>query len=311
VGHTREPQHADSDTTEHKTGHTLGPHVVGQRVVVRRVLRGETGPSGGPAMTDLLGVCTSWAEGVCVVQPESGPAVAIPLADIVSGKPVPPRPSVRQRVPPREAQIRAFALFPDLETEPVGEWVLRRSATATARRANSVLAFGPSGVDGDVDRVEQFYERPVAAVLPDSEEDALFRGRGWVLESHDADTVFMVGSVARARRAGRDGAIAPDVQVEVVAAGPTSAIARIGQVASGLAAYDDDWVGFRAIDVHPDHRRRGLALAVMDALLEWGAEQGATTAYLQVLGDNDPALRLYERLGFREHHRYRYLTPGR
>ena len=49
----------------------------------------------------------------------------------------------------------------------------------------------------------------------------------------------------------------------------------------------------------------------MAILLEWGAEQGATTAYLQVLGDNDPALRLYERLGFREHHRYRYLTPAR
>jgi N-acetylglutamate synthase len=289
----------------------LGPHVVGKRVVVRRVIPGETGPSGGPAMTDLLGVCTSWAEGLCVVQPESGPAVAIPLADIVSGKPVPPRPSVRQRVPPREAQIRAFALFPDLETELVGDWVLRRSAKATARRANSVLAFGPSGVDGDVERVEEFYERPVAAVLPDSEEDALFRGRGWVLESHDADTVFMIGSVARARRAGRDGAMAPDVQVEVAQTGPTGAIARIGQVASGLAAYADDWVGFRAIEVDPDQRRRGLGVAVMDALLEWGAEQGATTAYLQVIGDNVPALALYERLRFREHHRYRYLTPGR
>jgi hypothetical protein len=36
---------------------SLGPHVVGQRVVVRRVVHGETGPSGGPALTDLLGTC--------------------------------------------------------------------------------------------------------------------------------------------------------------------------------------------------------------------------------------------------------------
>jgi ribosomal protein S18 acetylase RimI-like enzyme len=48
---------------------------------------------------------------------------------------------------------------------------------------------------------------------------------------------------------------------------------------------------------------------VMAALLEWGAEQGATTAYLQVLGDNTAALELYAGLGFATHHAYRYLTP--
>ena len=37
----------------------------------------------------------------------------------------------------------------------------------------------------------------------------------------------------------------------------------------------------------------------MAALVEWGAAQGATTAYLQVLGDNAPARRLYERPGVR------------
>ena len=74
---------------------------------------------------------------------------------------------------------------------------------------------------------------------------------------------------------------------------------RIGDRASGVAAYADDWVGFRAVEVDPAHRRQGLGLAVMAALLEWGAERGATTAYLQVLGDNAPALALYERLGLR------------
>jgi hypothetical protein len=62
-------------------------------VVVRRLVPGENGPTGGPAFTDVLGVCTSWEDGVCVVQPESGDPVTIPLELIVSGKPVPPRPS--------------------------------------------------------------------------------------------------------------------------------------------------------------------------------------------------------------------------
>ena len=290
----------------------LGPHVVGQRVVVRRVLRGETGPSGGPALTDVLGTCLSWADGTCVVQPETGPAVTIAIGDIVSGKPVPPRPSPRHRVTPMAAQRRALALWPDLTTEPLGEWTLRHSATSTARRANSVLAVGPSGVGDDLDRVVDFYAprtgRPIAAVLPDSAEEALFRSRGWVLESNDADTLFQIASVSQASRAVS--------RLPLPAARPPSeydgdgdlVTVRIGDLASGVAAYADDWVGFRSIEVDPDHRRQGLGAAVMDALLEWGAERGATTAYLQVLGDNAAALALYERLGFVTHHTYRYLA---
>ena len=46
----------------------------------------------------------------------------------------------------------------------------------------------------------------------------------------------------------------------------------------------------------------------MDAMLDWAAERGAATAYLQVRGDNAPALALYATLGFRTHHTYRYLA---
>ncbi|MCW2795071.1 MAG: GCN5-related N-acetyltransferase [Nocardioides sp.] len=287
----------------------LGPHVVGQRIVVRRVLHGEVGPSGGPAMTDLLGICTAWGADVCVVQPDSGPAVTIALADIVSGKPVPPRPSLRHRVSSREAQLRALALWPGLEIQPLGDWTLRRSPTSQARRANSVLAMGPSGVADDYERVVEFYgsspaQRPIAAVLPDSAEDELFRSHGWVLESHDADTIFQLAGVARALRS----LAASPTPVELVEATPQHVTARIGDVASGVAAYDRGWVGFRSIEVSPDQRRQGLGLAIMGALLDWGAERGATTAYLQVLGDNTPAIALYEGLGFTEHHRYRYLA---
>ncbi len=289
----------------------LGPHVVGQRVVVRRVLRGETGPSGGPALTDALGVCLSWADGTCVLQREDGTTLAIATADIVSGKPVPPRPPARHRVSPVEAQRRALALWPGLETEPLGDWTLRHSPTSTARRANSVLAVGPSGTgddDADHEQVVAFYAartgRPIAAVLPGSPEDALFRARGWELESGDADTLFQIAGVSRALR----GLTVPD-DVEYDEQGDVVTV-RVGDHAQGIAAYADDWVGFRGIEVDPAHRRQGLAAAVMAALLEWGAERGATTAYLQVLGDNEPALALYERLGFRTHHAYRYLARG-
>ena len=275
-------------------------------------------------MTDVLGVCTAWADGVCVVAPSSGgPPVTIRIADIVSGKPVPPRPSPRLRVTPREAQVRAFALFPDLVVTPVpgpSGWLLRSSATATARRANSVLAFPATSSESEalgrdsydvatVTEVEASYRaigKPaVAAVLAESEERTFLAGLGWVPESSDADTQFQLASVATARRALRGGDT--DRVVVTVEDGVASASVPGAQ---GFAAYADDWVGFRGIEVAPEHRRQGLARTVMAALLQWGAERGATTAYLQVLGHNAPALALYDGMGFTTHHTYAYLTPG-
>ena len=275
-------------------------------------------------MTDVLGVCTAWADGVCVVAPSSGgPPVTIRIADIVSGKPVPPRPSPRLRVTPREAQVRAFALFPDLVVAPVAGpsgWLLRSSATATARRANSVLAFPTTSYESEalghdsydvatVTEVEGHYGRlgkpAVAAVLAESDERTFLAGLGWVPESHDADTQFQLASVATARRALRG----VDTSGVVVTVEDDIASASVPGSAQGFAAYGDDWVGFRGIEVAPEQRRQGFARTIMAALLEWGAERGATTAYLQVLGHNAPALALYEAMGFTTHHAYAYLTP--
>ena len=44
----------------------------------------------------------------------------------------------------------------------------------------------------------------------------------------------------------------------------------------------------------------------MQALLAWGQRHGAYTAYLQVMCNNEPALRLYEKLGFQEKYQYWY-----
>jgi ribosomal protein S18 acetylase RimI-like enzyme len=81
-------------------------------------------------------------------------------------------------------------------------------------------------------------------------------------------------------------------------------------VAKGRVSLAGDWAGITDVWVSPDHRRQGLALVVMAALVEWAAERGASTAYLQTRGDNPAALALYAGLGFVTHHTYRYLTPG-
>lgn len=305
-----DPHHPETRADPATGRHLLGPHVVGQRVVVRRVLRGERGPSGGPAMTDVLGVCTTWGDAVLRVRTDAGPEVEIAVADIVSGKPVPPRPSVRDRVSAAEAQRHGFALFPDLATAPLGSWTLRSSAASTARRANSVLAMAAPGLDDPLAGVVTHYrglgQRPIAAVLPGTDEERLFLEAGWEPESNDGHTLFQVASVAHTRRVLRETPGVVDLREE-----GDLVEARVGDRAWGTAAYSRDWVGMRGLEVAPADRRQGLGLAVVAALLGWGAERGASTAYLQVLDGNQPALALYGRLGFRTHHAYRYLAEPR
>jgi ribosomal protein S18 acetylase RimI-like enzyme len=53
-----------------------------------------------------------------------------------------------------------------------------------------------------------------------------------------------------------------------------------------------------------------LARALCADVLAWAVDRGATRAYVQVLADNTAATRLYESMGFRAHHRSRYVSLG-
>ena len=336
----------------------LGPHVVGLRVVVRRVLRGLTGPTGGPAMTDVLGVCESWTPGPggpdgparVVVLREDGERVAFSSADIVSGKPVPPRPSRHARLPAADADRRAAHGWPAAEQEPLGEWVLRASGGFSSR-ANSVLALGDPGLPAAqaVARVEGWYAEhglPAQAhVLGGEHAEPEVRGAleaaGW---SAYEETLLQLASVPRVLRAlgtpvVQDGLeVRHDDDVDAGWLATDERAARFGEharrvltsapeepvdlvtvrdpsgavLARGRGALDDDWVGVSCLWTDPERRRTGLGTLVLATLLERAAERGATTAYLQVVVGNAAARRTYDRLGFAVHHRYDYLrAPGR
>ncbi|CAB4720064.1 MAG: GNAT family N-acetyltransferase [Actinobacteria bacterium] len=303
--------------TDAPEAHGLGPHVVGLRVVVRRIVRGETGPSGGPALTDLLGICRAWDTNTCTIEPETGPLVTIALADIVSGKPVPPRPSVRHRVSTREAEGHSFVMFPEIDREGLGDWVLRSDPAPAERlykRANSCLAMGDPGMafaEAEA-HVLGFYagrgRDTLVQVEADTDVETAFLQAGWSLLP-GGEVELRLGSVAAVRRLrrGRGRGTASlestgDRAVAVVA-GPT------GVVAEGRAAIDEDWLGLHALHVVPAHRREGLAGEIVDELLDWGGERGASTVWLHVETDNAPARHLYDALGLTTHHVARYLTP--
>ncbi|KAF4410402.1 MULTISPECIES: GNAT family N-acetyltransferase [Streptomyces] len=183
---------------------------VGKRVSVRRLADGA-----GPAekFTDTVGVLTSWDAGVLRITRRSGETVRVPEDTLVAGKVVPDAP-VRRRGPAADAAelVRAGArAWPPIESEPLGDWLLRASGGFT-RRANSVLALGDPGMplDTALRRVTGWYaERELPAYLqaaPGAEavEEAL-AGRGWTRE-----VAVRVRTAALAPLADTDADAAPD-----------------------------------------------------------------------------------------------------
>ena len=77
-------------------------------------------------------------------------------------------------------------------------------------------------------------------------------------------------------------------------------------VACGLGVLQSGYIGLFDIVTDPDSRRRGYGQQVVSSILAWGKENGANTAYLQVMLNNPPALHLYAKLGFSEIYQYWY-----
>ena len=300
--------------------HHLGPSVVGQRVVVRYLL-----PDG--RATDVLGICVSWGPEDLVVHQDGGEPVTIGVADVVTGKPVPPRPSVRHRVAAHDVELHVASLWPAMTTEPLGTWLLRASPALDGRlrrRGNSALAMTEPDVrlSAATSAVRSFYaslgQEPLIQVQADSPLELALAPLGFT-PLGDGDAHCQLAPVSRALRScntllralprrsndaeeHRTACYIEEGCRLTVEYGDESVVAR------GGAALDGDWLGLHDLVVDPSHRRQGLATRVLAELLDWGASRGATTAWLHVETDNEAGLATYERLGFVTHHTNRYLS---
>jgi len=80
-------------------------------------------------------------------------------------------------------------------------------------------------------------------------------------------------------------------------------------VACGQMAIEADIVGIYDVFTAVPARGQGLARRLCGHLLAEASSRGATTAYLQVEGDNHAARTVYHRLGFVDAYAYHYRTP--
>lgn len=317
-------------------GMTVDAKSVGQRMVLRYVVAGQ-GPSGGPALTDVIGRVLALEDGLVTLERRDGTQVVVALADVVVAKIVPPSP-VRSR---RALSISADNLtritsrgWPAIESEALGDWELRSSGDFTGR-ANSVAAIGDPGLAGGeaIAVVLAFYvsrgRPPMAQVVMGSDAERVFREAGW---SPVTDKPGGAGAVVQVAEL-TDGFASEGVDISPVASdawmdiyhrvddpetarkvleGPaTVGFVSIGDppVAIGRVVVTGEWAGLACVEVVPDHRRQGLARRIIEASIAWAREHGADKAYLQTMAANADALALYAPYGFRTHHEYVYLTP--
>lgn len=79
----------------------------------------------------------------------------------------------------------------------------------------------------------------------------------------------------------------------------------------GMSAVSGRLAGVFLMRTVPQARRQGHARHILRALLSWARAQGATEAFLQVDGDNAPAIALYEQEGFVALTAYRFWRKSR
>jgi len=93
-----------------------------------------------------------------------------------------------------------------------------------------------------------------------------------------------------------------------IASRPYFAVLYVGTlpVACALGVLENEVCGLFDIVTAPEQRKQGYGTRLIAGLLGWAWQNNATCAYLQVTDSNQVALRLYERLGFRELYRYWY-----
>ncbi len=165
-------------------------------------------------------------------------------------------------------------------------WYRRRGLAPRLAIPDRLLAL-PPGVTGDIERVLVRDVGVVPVADPDPSVTLSARpGDGWLRLSGRAIPIEVLTAVV-------DGEL-------MFGTHPGVAVAR---AALTDAPDGTHWVGLSAVRADDDQ----AAAALCETLLAWGARRGATRAYLQG-GNDDDATNVASSLGFRLHHRRRYVA---
>jgi ribosomal protein S18 acetylase RimI-like enzyme len=307
----------------------IDPADVGRRVTLRRTLPDDEGTG------DVVGALLSWSDGVLVLQRRNGDRVEVPEASVLSARVVAPEVSAA------DLQRRCAADWRPDESADLNGWVLRFHAGLNRRSCSALALDPPSGVPGagtgsaalwerTLDQTRAFYGArglaPQLLVVEGSRVDRYLDDQGLPVTLR-VDVLITSLETAPDTASGAAVEIVdqpPDRMLEVntateqerqamvrlLATGPGVAYARAmrdgTEVGSARVTVAEGWAGLTFLEVGEEHRRQGIARALVAAVSGHARAQGATHLWLQVEQDNHPAQQLYRAMEFTRHHGYCY-----
>ena len=237
----------------------------------------------------------------------------------------------------RVVEELAMNAWPSLQTMLYDGWVLR-FADGYTKRANSVHPLYSSSLDVEekVKACEEIYQgegldvvfKMTASAQPDNLDQSL-AAKGYKADSRTSVQVSELDGLDKAPAqtalltedlhewlpaycklsniGGRRELTLEQLLHNVVPILYLASIRHQGQVvACGMGVLQERFVGLFDIVTDANFRRQGFGKQLVLNILAWGKRNGAQTAYLQVMLNNEPALRLYSGLGFKEIYTYWY-----
>ena len=308
---------------------------VGERLSIR--VQSEEGHT-----DDLVGILLPSGEletksGVRAFDPGHVVAWRVVKAPLGTGIPM------SQRILDIESASSELWTTSDQERTP--RWLMR-AADGYTRRANSMIpiaapwesnAWGASSLEDDLAEGERFYHArglPTILALP----LPLFAGlatdllaKGWkksldisvmvridrkLVSEIAGDHRIEISSVPDARWITAHGREIGSQGYEVLTSGSAQFLSYLHHdylhqdevVATARVGFSGRWSALGAVRVAPEHRRKGIARALVTSSINLAQNEGFPFMFLQVDCDNHAAVSLYESLGFAHHHRDIYLS---
>jgi len=302
------------------------PSWVGRRVTIRRTA--GPGPDGRPRWSDVVGHLLD-LDGTTATVATSAGTVAIGLDEVTAAKPAPP--STRDELDLEAVAARGWRAA---ESAQLGGWLLRANGGFTGR-ANSVLPLAAPGrpLAEALHEAGAWYAThglPTLIQVPVQARrllDAALAEQGWLADplvhvfTRRLDVAWSATATAAPvaletepddawLHAYRDGAGASPAGHALLTRHDQVRFAAVRDgdrlLAIGRGVVDDGWLGVSAVHVAGEARRRGLATAVVTALVGWARTVGAGRSYLQVSAANTAGVGLWNALGYHWHHDYHY-----